>query len=128
MMNRLASDLMAARGIDRRAFLKQASLTFLALAPVAAGLDWAEAAEPSFVVAETAFGKIRGMENQGIRIFKGVPYGGTTTGQNRFMPPTNPGAWTGTRDTLQYGPTTPQRNPDAVVPPAEYLAVSRIPQ
>ena len=127
MLNRPASDLAAARAIDRRAFIKQTSFSLLAFAPLTAGLEWAEPSESNFVVAETAFGKIRGTESQGIKIFKGVPYGGTTTGQNRFMPPTNPAAWKGTRDALQYGPTTPQRDPGAVVPPAEYLAVSRIP-
>ena len=68
---------------NRRTFLKQTSL--LALAPALAR------AEPSgAVVADTAFGKVRGEEVQGIKIFKGVPYGASTAGQNRFMPPTKP--------------------------------------
>src|SRR4051812_15141598 len=57
MLNRPASDLAAARGIDRRAFIKQTSLTLLALAPATAGFGWAEPSESNFVVAETAFGK-----------------------------------------------------------------------
>ncbi len=63
------------------------------------------------MIAETAFGKIRGEEVQGIKIFKGVPYGATTAGQNRFMPPADPAPWAGVRDALHYGPSTPQSDP-----------------
>ena len=48
------------------------------------------------------------MAVEDVRIFKGIPYGGTTAGKNRFMPPTKPTPWTGTRDALAYGPTAPQ--------------------
>ena len=67
--------------------------------------------QPSSVIAETAFGKIRGEEVQGIKIFKGVPYGANTAGQNRFMPPEDPAPWSGVRDALHYGPSTPQSDP-----------------
>jgi len=93
---------------NRRTFLKQTSL--LAIAPAAAVLARGQSAQNA-VVAETAFGKIRGEEVQGIKIFKGVPYGATTAGQNRFMPPMDPAPWAGVRDALHYGPSTPQSNP-----------------
>ncbi len=93
---------------NRRTFLKQTSL--LAIAPAIA--DFARAQNnPNFVIAETAFGKIRGEEVQGVKIFKGVPYGASTAGQNRFMPPMDPMPWSGVRDALHYGPSTPQSNP-----------------
>jgi para-nitrobenzyl esterase len=93
---------------NRRNFLKQTSL--LAIAPAIA--DFARAQNnPNFVVAETAFGKVRGEEVQGVKIFKGVPYGASTAGQNRFMPPIDPMPWTGVRDALHYGSSTPQSNP-----------------
>ena len=60
------------------------------------------------MIAPTSAGKVRGTVVQDIKIFKGIPYGGTTAGRNRFMPPTKPTAWTGTRDALAFGPTAPQ--------------------
>jgi para-nitrobenzyl esterase len=93
--------------LARRDFLKHASL----LAAVSGGV--LRAAEPKFVTAETSFGKIRGAEIDGIRIFKGVPYGASTAGKNRFLPPANPEKWTGLRDALAYGHSAPQREPGA---------------
>src|SRR5262245_43503162 len=90
----------------RRTFLTQSSV-MLAAAHV---MSWREllAADGESVVADTAFGKVRGTTVEEVRIFKGIPYGGTTGGQNRFMPPVKPTPWTGTRDAIAYGPTAPQ--------------------
>jgi len=95
---------------NRRTFLKQVSL--LAAAPASVRLARAQTTQ-NFILAETAFGKIRGEEVEGIKIFKGVPYGASTAGPNRFLPAKDPAPWSGVRDALQYGPSTPQSNPDA---------------
>lgn len=60
-------------------------------------------------VAETTQGKVRGYTHQGIFNFKGIPYGASTAGESRFMPPVKPAFWTGVRDTLTYGPICPQK-------------------
>jgi para-nitrobenzyl esterase len=78
--------------------------TFLLLAPAAL----IRGAETGSVTADTAYGQVRGAEADGIKVFKGIPYGASTAGKNRFMPPANPARWTGVRDALQYGPSAPQ--------------------
>ena len=48
------------------------------------------ASDGIFCVAETTSGKIQGLVNAGIKQFRGVPYGASTGGANRFMPPEKP--------------------------------------
>lgn len=102
-----------AQYVSRRQFLRGASA-----AAVSCGALFEQAAgqSPKYVVAETSLGKIRGIDNRGIKTFKGVPYGANTEGMNRFMPPTDRDRWTGVRDALAYGHSAPQRDPDP--PPA----------
>jgi para-nitrobenzyl esterase len=59
-------------------------------------------------VVETAAGKVRGVIQGGTHIFRGIPYGASTAGSNRFMPPRKPDPWTGVREVFQNGPTAPQ--------------------
>ena len=96
---------------SRRDFLRQGSLV---LAASGLMLPRAWAADP-FVEAETAFGRIRGVDANGIKTFKGVPYGASTAGRNRFRPPVDPAAWTGARDALAWGASAPQREPGTPV-------------
>jgi para-nitrobenzyl esterase len=93
---------------SRRNFLKQASVM---MAASASFLSTRMAAQTSDVTADTAFGKIRGFDNQGIKTFKGVPYGAGTAGRNRFMPPAPPAKWAGVRDALTFGRSAPQTEP-----------------
>lgn len=62
-------------------------------------------------VAQTSGGKIRGITADGVNVFKGVPYGASTAGSNRFMPPQPAKPWKGVRDALDYGLSTPQSDP-----------------
>ena len=65
-----------------------------------------------FPVVETQYGKIRGMNHQGVKTFKGIRYGASTEGKNRFMPPQPPEPWTGVYDAFDYGQISPQTPAD----------------
>lgn len=65
-------------------------------------------ASPSKNVVETDSGKIFGYSRDGVITFKGIPYGATTEGTGRFMPPRKPEPWPGVRSALYWGPVSPQ--------------------
>jgi para-nitrobenzyl esterase len=61
-------------------------------------------------MAETSRGRVRGAIIDGIRTFKGIPYGAPTDGPNRFREAKPAVPWTGVRDTIAYGPMCPQES------------------
>jgi para-nitrobenzyl esterase len=90
---------------NRRDFLRHAGLL------VAASGVGLRPAYGEDALAETTYGRVRGVDVGGVKVFKGIPYGASTAGKNRFMPPARPAAWTGVRDALAYGPSAPQTEP-----------------
>jgi para-nitrobenzyl esterase len=93
--------------IGRRAFAQQTAL-LLAGAHLAPWTRFVQAQDVETAIADTSAGRVRGAIVDGIKVFKGIPYGAPTSGKNRFMPPVKPAAWTGTREALAFGPTAPQ--------------------
>jgi len=63
-----------------------------------------------YVNVETSHGKIRGIRSEGFNLFKGIPYGGRTSGDRRFRRPAQLQSWTGVRDALQLGAPTIQQD------------------
>lgn len=55
-------------------------------------------------IANTTYGKIAGFTQNGLYIFKGIPYAKA----NRFEAPTAPDSWEGVRSCRHFGPTSPQ--------------------
>ena len=50
---------------------------------------------PRTAVAKTQYGKVRGYVEDGVLTFKGVPYGASTGGENRWLPAKPPASWDG---------------------------------
>jgi para-nitrobenzyl esterase len=106
-------------GSSRRTWIKQVA-TIAGGAAGAAGLGTGNAAafEPAAPgdtqiatsdksVVTTTAGKVRGFTRNGIHIFRGMPYGETTAGANRFLPPQKPKPWTDVRSSTSWGPVSP---------------------
>jgi para-nitrobenzyl esterase len=95
---------------------------FLAHGTAAAGvltgaLKSSLGAEPkSGAIIDTSAGKIRGLVIDKVNAFKGIPYGASTAGDRRFLPPVKSEGWTGIRDTITWGPEAPQVSPHTEIP------------
>jgi para-nitrobenzyl esterase len=90
----------------RRRLLKAGTAMVVCASPLLSFTRLATAAEAGPVVP-TRSGPVRGARNGAVCSFKGVPYGASTAGPGRFMPPAPPVPWTDTRDTVAYGPRSP---------------------
>jgi para-nitrobenzyl esterase len=64
-------------------------------------------ATPESAIVATNSGRIRGFTRNGVFVFKGIPYGDTTAGENRFMPPRPVKPWTDVTPTVAWGPVSP---------------------
>ncbi|QGY42761.1 carboxylesterase family protein [Maribellus comscasis] len=56
-----------------------------------------------FQIVETQYGQLRGYRENGVTIFKGVPYAGDVSAAKRFHKAGPVKSWTGIRDALQLG-------------------------
>jgi para-nitrobenzyl esterase len=60
------------------------------------------------VVARTKAGELRGAYENGVAVFRGVPYAAPPVGELRFSPPQPMPAWQGARDATKDSPIAPQ--------------------
>src|SRR6218665_628230 len=60
---------------------------------------------PTTLVAE---GRIAGVREGGLNIYRGIPYARPPVGPLRWRPPVAPERWTGSRDATAFGPSCVQ--------------------
>ena len=101
---------------NRRQALWSTPAALAALAGAASASDGrtvnaagASCSTPRSAVAKTQYGKVRGYVEDSVLTFKGVPYGGNTGGENRWLPAKPPKPWDGEYPALTYGANCPQR-------------------
>lgn len=88
-------------GVTRRVFAKSCGAAFGALITRPAFAS-------STTIAKTTAGLVRGTCEHGVHIFRGIHYGASTAGNNRFAAPKPPAPWQGVRDAMGYGTRCPQ--------------------
>src|SRR5579862_898437 len=101
-------DMHMNRDLDRRSVL--AALGGVALTGAASHFGFATSAassELSGPIAKTEFGQVRGVGGK-VLAFRGIPYGGSASGANRFCPPQPPAPWKGVKDATRPGPRSMQ--------------------
>ena len=116
-MTKTASDSIIT---DRRGALAAAGIGIsLAASPALAkpgakpaakapAIHTSDCSTPHSAIVPTRYGKVRGYVSDGVFTFKGVPYGDTTAGANRWLRPQPPKAWEGEYPALAYGANCPQ--------------------
>jgi para-nitrobenzyl esterase len=75
------------------------------------------------VLVETRRGRVRGLAEAGLAVFRGIPYARPPVGPRRFGPPEPPEAWTGTHDATRFGSSAPQNG--ALIGPIMSLGIGR---
>jgi para-nitrobenzyl esterase len=63
---------------------------------------------PLNTIVQTRAGKIRGSHENGLYVFKGVPYAAPPTGDLRWLPPQPHTGWNGVRPAQDFGAIAPQ--------------------
>ena len=69
-------------------------------------------ASPDQLAVDTAFGKVRGVDEGTYSAFKGIPYEASTAGEGRWTAPKDPEPWEDVRDATKFGAICPQVPPE----------------
>ena len=69
-------------------------------------------------IVSTKSGKLEGSLENGLYVFKGIPYAAPPVGDLRWMPPQPAKPWNGVRSAKKFGPIAPQTPmPAGIIPP-----------
>jgi para-nitrobenzyl esterase len=94
--------------MNRRRFLSNSSMALATIAGSsvigATKFAWSRPVPPETVEVKTAYGRLRGTRKGDLVTFKGIPYAGPVSGENRFKAAPPPVPWTGIRDAFTPGP------------------------
>ena len=60
------------------------------------------------LIVETGCGRVEGVEEGGVEVFRGIPYAASAAGAGRWRPPAPREPWSGVRDARRPGPMAPQ--------------------
>lgn len=60
------------------------------------------------VLVQVAGGGMRGAQQDGVRVFRGIPYAAAPIGPLRWSPPEPAAGWRGTRDAMEFAAACPQ--------------------
>src|SRR5262252_349897 len=97
---------LAVRGriaMNRRTFISSSTMAATALFFDRRSVGAQSPQATPGATVETAAGKIRGLVVDRVQAFKGVPFGASTAGARRFLPPAKVQPWTGVRDAFEIG-------------------------
>jgi para-nitrobenzyl esterase len=105
--------------MKRRTFLTQTSSMAAAGVVFASlpGCKTLSTAGGDPLLVDTDVGKVRGKDDKGTHAFLGIPYGASTAGKARFLPPSKVQPWTGVREAVAFGNRAPQTPMPANLPP-----------
>jgi para-nitrobenzyl esterase len=67
-----------------------------------------ESVEDGAPVLEVAQGRVKGVKESGLNVFKGVPYGARPVGDMRWTAPQPAASWEGVREAAEFGPSCVQ--------------------
>ena len=99
--------------LNRRTFMA-GTATIAGVSALASSLPMSALAIESFEegpIVETTYGKLKGLVDRDVKVFRGIRYGADTSGLNRFLPPKAPPKWAGIAEAFQFGPIAPQFDP-----------------
>ncbi|MEO6533021.1 MAG: carboxylesterase/lipase family protein [Pseudolysinimonas sp.] len=60
------------------------------------------------LTVEVTGGRVEGVPRRGLRMWRGIPYAASTSGENRFRAPQPVEPWDGVRSATVFGPVAPQ--------------------